>query len=147
MRLLISLSLLAAAAQAASLPYFSVLSDEPGAWPELLSSIGFQQQPAAVARVLVARAGAAASPEWKSRVEQGAVLVLEGESPLAATFGFRAGGKRVRVNSVSDVHNPALSIIWEKGMDLPVFETPPGAQVFARDTNTPHKLPAVCPVE
>jgi hypothetical protein len=142
MRLLISLSLLAAAAQAANLPYFSVLSDNTGAWPELLSSIGLQQQPAAVARVLVARAGAAASPEWKSRVEQGAVVVLEGESPLAATFGFRAGGKKVRVNSVTDVHNPALSIIWEKGMDLPVFEIPPGAQVFARERWTGAPLTA-----
>jgi hypothetical protein len=95
-----------------------------------------------VARVLVARAGAAASPEWKSRVEQGAVVVLEGESPLAATFGFRAGGKKVRVNSVTDVHNPALSIIWEKGMDLPVFEIPPGAQVFARERWTGAPLTA-----
>ena len=143
MRLLVSMALLtAAAAQAAGLPYFSVLSDDAGAWPEILSSIGLQRQPAAVARVLVVRAGAAASPEWNNRVEQGAILVLEGESPLAEMFGFRPGNQKVRVNSLTDVHNPKLSIIWEKALDLPVFETPPGAQVFARERWTGAPLTA-----
>jgi hypothetical protein len=132
----------AAAAQAAGLPYFSVLSGDAGAWPEILSSIGLQRQPAAVARVVVVRAGAAASPEWSSRVEQGAILVLEGESPLAEMFGFRPGNQKVRVNSLTDVHNPKLSIIWEKGLDLPVFEIPPGAQVFARERWTGAPLTA-----
>ena len=143
MRLLVSMALLtAAAAQAAGLPYFSVLSDDAGAWPEILSSIGLQRQPAAVARVLVVRAGAAASPDWNSRVEQGAILVLEGESPLAEMFGFRPGNQKVRVNSLTDVHNPKLSIIWEKALDLPVFETPPGARVFARERWTGAPLTA-----
>jgi hypothetical protein len=143
MRLLVSMALLtAAAAQAAGLPYFSVLSDDAGAWPEILSSIGLQRQPAAVARVVVVRAGAAASPEWSSRVEQGAILVLEGESPLAEMFGFRPGNQKVRVNSLTDVHNPKLSIVWEKGLDLPVFEIPPGAQVFARERWTGAPLTA-----
>ena len=134
--------LTAAVAQAAGLPYFSVLSDDAGAWPEILSSIGLQRQPAAVARVLVVRAGAAASPDWNSRVEQGAILVLEGESPLAEMFGFRPGNQKVRVNSLTDVHNPKLSIVWEKGLDLPVFETPPGARVFARERWTGAPLTA-----
>ena len=143
MRLLVSMALLTAAvAQAAGLPYFSVLSDDAGAWPEILSSIGLQRQPAAVARVLVVRAGAAASPDWNSRVEQGAILVLEGESPLAEMFGFRPGNQKVRVNSLTDVHNPKLSIVWEKGLDLPVFETPPGARVFARERWTGAPLTA-----
>jgi hypothetical protein len=92
-----------------------------------------------VARVLVARAGAAASPEWNGRVEQGAILVLEGQSPLAETFGFVAGDKKVRVGSLSDVHNPKLSIVWEKSLELPVFQIPSGAQVFASErwTGTP----------
>ena len=143
MRLLVSMALLTAAvAQAAGLPYFSVLSDDAGAWPEILSSIGLQRQPAAVARVLVVRAGAAASPDWNSRVEQGAILVLEGESPLAEMFGFRPGNQKVRVNSLTDVHNPKLSIVWEKGLDLPVFETPPGGRVFARERWTGAPLTA-----
>jgi hypothetical protein len=134
MRSLISLALvLAGAAHAADLPYFSVLSDDAGAWPEILSSIGLQRQPAGLARIFVARTGASASAEWNGRVEKGDILILEGESSLAEMFGFRRGKENVRVNSLTDVHRPKLPIVWEKGLELPVFELPAGAQVFARE--------------
>ena len=37
------------------------------------------------------RTGAAevALPVWTGRVDKGAILILEGESPLADSFGFR----------------------------------------------------------
>ena len=62
MRSLISLALVLAGcplgpAHAADLPYFSVLSDDAGAWPDILSSIGLQRQPAGLARIFVARSG------------------------------------------------------------------------------------------
>ena len=102
MRSLISLALvLAGAAHAADLPYFSVLSDDAGAWPEILSSVGLQRQPAGLARIFVARTGAPASAEWNGRVEKGAILILEGESSLADLFGFRRGKQNVRVNSLT----------------------------------------------
>ena len=44
-------------ARAAELPYFSVLSDDAGAWPDILASIGLQRQPAGVSHVFVARSG------------------------------------------------------------------------------------------
>ena len=62
-------------------------------------SVGFQQH--ADAHVFVARAGSAASADWPGRVEKGAILVLEGESPLAESFGFKRG-KRYRAH-----HKPA----------------------------------------
>jgi hypothetical protein len=130
---LVILFLLSAAAHAASLPYFSVLSDDPGAWPAILSSIGLQPQPAAVSRVFVARIGAAASAEWPARVENGAILILEGESSLADHFGFRRSAENVKITSLTDVHNPALRIVWEKGLELPRFDLPAGAQVFTRE--------------
>jgi hypothetical protein len=138
MRSLISLALVLAGcplgpAHAADLPYFSVLSDDAGAWPEILSSIGLQRQPAGLARIFVARTGAPASVEWNGRVEKGAILILEGESSLADMFGFRRGKQNVRVNSLTDVHRPKLSIVWENGLELPVFELPAGAQVFASE--------------
>src|SRR5450759_4566202 len=134
MRLLASFVVFACAAWAADLPYFSVLSDDAGAWPEILGSIGLQRQPAGVSRIFVARTGAAASVEWFTRVERGAVLILEGESSLADLFGFRRSRKDpVRVQSLSDVHHPALPIVWEKGLELPLFEIPEGALVFARE--------------
>jgi hypothetical protein len=136
MRSLIKLTLFAAMAEAAlsaDQPYFSVLSDDVGAWPAILSSIGLQQKPAGTARIYVARMGAAASVEWTSRVQNGAVLILEGESSLAELFGFRRGKENVRVSSLTDVHNPKLPIVWEKGLELPIFELPEEARVFARE--------------
>jgi hypothetical protein len=133
MRLLISLALLAAAARGADRPYFCVLSEDAGAWPEILSSIGLQRQPAGAARIFVARTGAPASTEWMGRVENGAILILEGESSLAESFGFRPSAENVRVTSLTDVHQPKLSIVWEKGLELPAFTLPAGAVVFARE--------------
>ncbi|MEO8592657.1 MAG: hypothetical protein ABI759_05005 [Candidatus Solibacter sp.] len=134
MRLLISLVVSAYLARAADLPYFSVLSADAGAWPDILSSIGLQSQPAGVSRIFVARSGSAASAEWPARVERGAILILEGESSLAELFGFRRAPKDpVRVQSLTDVHRPTLPVIWEKGLELPVFSLPAGAQIFASE--------------
>ena len=52
----LALLLFSAAVTAADLPYFAVLSEDPGAWPAILSSIGLQSQPAARARIF-SRAG------------------------------------------------------------------------------------------
>jgi hypothetical protein len=63
----------------------------------------------------------------------GAVLILEGESSLADMFGFRRGEENVRIASLTDVHYPKLPIVWEKALELPVFELPGGTRVFAKD--------------
>ena len=140
MRLLVKMALAAAAAlalacpaRASALPYFAVLSEDAGAWPDILAAVGFQRQPAALAHVFVARTGAPASQEWPGRVERGAVLILEGESSLAALFGFRRGDANAKVNSLTDVHQPRLPIVWERGLELPVFKVPSAARVFARE--------------
>lgn len=133
MRSLIVLILLGTTAAAQPLPYFAVLSADPGAWPDILSSVGLQPQPAAVARIFVARATVPAAPEWLFRVEHGAILILEADSSLADQFGIHPGKTTVRVNSLIDTHHPDLPIIWEHGVDLPVFEFPADAQVFTRE--------------
>src|SRR5882724_10025021 len=97
-------------AQAAT-PTYHVLGDEPGAWPKILSSIGLQPIAGGPAGVVVVRRG---SPQtagsWRSRIDQGLILVLEGESDLAQSFGFKPGAKRVAVSSLKDVRAPKLSI-------------------------------------
>jgi hypothetical protein len=137
MRLPVSLLLVLLAAPiagAAGLPYFSVLTEDAGAWPDILSSIGLQKQPAGLARIFVARTGSAASVEWPARVEHGSILILEGESGLADLFGFRRSAREpVRVQSLIDTHRPGLPIIWEKGLELPLFDLPAGAEIFARE--------------
>src|SRR5258708_24753468 len=118
MRLIAALLVLLARPLAAGEPYFSVLSDDPGAWPAILSSIGLQPQPAALARIFVARAGAPASAEWSARVARGAILILEAESSLADSLGFRRAPKHhpVRVQSLLATHRPELPLLWEKGL-------------------------------
>jgi len=133
MRLLISWALACLAAAAADLPYFAILSDQGGSWPQILSSIGMQLQPASMAHVVVARPGASASVELTARVESGAILILEGESSLAGMFGFVRTPENVRVASLIDAHQPKLSIVWEHALEMPVFQIPEGARVFARE--------------
>src|SRR5580704_4928743 len=128
-RAMLALLLLAPLLQAAPLPSFAVLSEDQGGWPLLLQSVGFMPQPAASARIFVLRAGSAGSPEWPARVENGAYLILEGESAPAESFGFRPTKESVRVSSLQDIHLPKLPIVWEKGLDLPRYTVPAEAQV------------------
>jgi len=111
---------------------FHVAGADPGGWPAILSSIGLQS--AARGDIEVIPSGIAPEPaDWAKRVESGTILILEGASPLAASFGFRAGSKRVAVRSVEDLRAPQLRIIWEQALEVPVFDAPMEAHVFARE--------------
>jgi hypothetical protein len=134
MRLLISfLLLLVPAARGAALPNFTVLSEDQGAWPVILGSVGFIQGTTTSSRIFVLRAGSTGSTEWPARVENGAYLILEGESPAAEMFGFRRSKDNLRVTSLEDIHLTKLSIVWEKGLELPRYEIPGEAKVFAKE--------------
>ena len=128
--LLFAAGLCAAAPQSYN---YAVLAPEPGPWPAILGSVGLQRKPAPEAGIFVLRGGATASPEWATRVAEGAYLVLEGDSSLAEMFGFVRGKENVRAVSVQDVHQPELSIVWEKVLELPRYRIPASAQVFARE--------------
>jgi hypothetical protein len=112
---------------------FTVLGSVPGAWPAILSSVGHIAGPLASADIVVASPATPASADWKGRVDKGAALILEGPSPLAASFGFRPQPESVSVVHVVDVHDPSLPIIWSRSIEIPRCEIPPGARVFAKD--------------
>ena len=112
---------------------FSILGTQASAWPVILSSIGHISGPPASADIIVALPAAPAAAEWKSRIDNGAALILEGSSPLAAGFGFRPQPETVSVVHVVDIHNPLLPIIWSRAIEIPRYEIPPGARVFAKD--------------
>jgi hypothetical protein len=132
MRLLVSVIVVATTSAAPTLT-FHVAGDQPGSWPAVLSSIGLRDH--ATGDVLVVPAGAPISlEECQSRVEHGTLVILEGGSPLAESFGFHASQKpRVLVRSVEDVHAPRLHIVWEKPFETPVIEIPKEARVFAAE--------------
>jgi hypothetical protein len=59
--------------------------------------------------------------------------MLEGESPLAESFGFHGGKERVSVGSIVDTRRPKLPIVWQKALEIPRFTMPDGARVFATE--------------
>ena len=136
MRLCISL-LLIGLASGASFNYH-VAGEEPGPWPKILSSVGFTPATGGPTNLFVVRSGApAATPaaiqQWVRRLEQGSLIVLEGESDLAEALGFKPKEQHVVVRSIVDVHAPKLPIVWEKALDLRQFDLPKDAVVFARE--------------
>jgi hypothetical protein len=113
--------------------FFRVAGDDAGSWPAVLSSLGLQPQAAGgPAQVIVLRQGARGSGAL-AEAEAGAFVILEGQSDAAEAAGFHAGQARVRVRSVEDLRRPQLRIVWERELDLPVFDLPEGARVFARE--------------
>lgn len=110
-----------------------MLGTQGGAWPDVLSSVGHVAGEVSSADILVARAGTAASPELRRRVEAGGALILESSSPLAESFGFKARSGTVSVIHVVDEHNPTLPIIWSAAVELARFDVPETARVFAKD--------------
>jgi hypothetical protein len=61
------------------------------------------------------------------------IILLEGDGPRSRQLGFRATSRTVRVAQVEERRDPALEVIWQSPLTLPVFEIPPGARVFARE--------------
>ncbi len=53
-------------------------------------------------------------------------------SPLRSDSA-RSESRTVIVRSIEDEHAPKLHIVWEKPLDLAVFEMPPEARLFARE--------------
>ena len=125
MRFLISL-LLAAGLHAQTV---LLLTDESGAWSGIFEAVGMSVTQASDLPPAVAR----------EQVQGGAIGIVEGASAAAEAFGVRAGTKRVVVRSIIDARTPNLGIVWEKAQELPVFELPADAEVFARErwTGTP----------
>jgi hypothetical protein len=121
--------------QAAPRFSFHVIGDEPGGWPELLLSMGLTSGTGGGASVIVAPHGTDLPYiEWSARVEHGVILIVEGDSPLASAFGFRASAEpRVATRSIEDLRAPDLRIVWEKTLDLPVVQIPAEARMFARE--------------
>ncbi len=112
---------------------FEVSGGDAGAWPEVLASLGLMAGEGAQAGILVIPAGVEPPADWQARADRGAIIVVEGASPLAAELGFRTGEGNVTVRSVIDVRAPDLAIVWEDEVTIPRFTAPPQATVFAKE--------------
>ncbi len=121
---------------AASLPaatfHYHIAGDDPGPWPQIFSSIGITRAGGGPANLFVVRNVAPGSvPEWIQRIEQGGIVVLEGQGELAAALGITPSNQRVVVRSIVDQHAPKLPIIWESPLEIPIFNVPKDAAILA----------------
>ncbi len=111
---------------------YHIAGDDAGAWTNILSSVGLTTGPQAPGNLFIVRDHAAGTTaQWLEKIDQGAVVVIEGESELAAALGFKPGSKHVVVRSIIDNRAAKLPIVWEKPVEIPIFELPNDAHVFA----------------
>jgi hypothetical protein len=101
----------------------------PGGWVHVLSSVNLERDP----RIHIAAPGEAAAADWPAKIERGAVLILDGESRLALSLGFRPTKQTVTVTSMLDVHEPKIRIVLEKPIELSRWDVPAGATVFTME--------------
>ena len=124
---------LAAALRAATFSYY-IAGDDPGPWPQIFSAIGLTRAAGGPSGLFVVRDVAPGSvPQWIQRIEQGGVVVLEGQSELAAALGFTPEEKRVVVRSIVDQRAPNLPIVWETPLEIPVFDLPKDSLILAAE--------------
>ena len=129
-------SLLIAICACAAAPHYTffIAAEDPGPWPAILASAGLLPADGRPSNLFVLPDVAAGTAEpWLRKIEQGAIVVLQGPSELAVLLGIRAGDQKVTVRSIVDEHSPRLAVIWEKPLELPVFTTPEGSRIFARE--------------
>ena len=104
MHLLISLLLLT--------PVFALANP----WVNLLSSVGLPPQATTL-----------------EQARDGGFLILEGASPQAEALGIHATTRTVEVRGITDYRHPKLPIIWQQAVEVPLFELPKEATIFAKD--------------
>jgi hypothetical protein len=112
---------------------FAIIGAQAGSWPSVLSSAGHVSGPAASADIFVAPPNTPAAAGWEGKVKDGATLILEGSSPLGASFGFRAGLETLSAIHLVDVHNPGLPVVWSKPVEMQQTSIPASATVFAKE--------------
>jgi hypothetical protein len=113
---------------------YHIAGDDAGPWPQIFSSIGITRAAGGPANLFVVRTVAAGSvAQWIQRIEQGGLVVLEGQGELALALGITPGKERVVVRSIVDRHAPKLPIVWESPLEIPIFNVPKDATVVATE--------------
>jgi hypothetical protein len=98
-------------------------------WDQVLGSVNLAGEP----RIHIALGSEPAASDWPTRIERGAVLILDGESRLAISLGFKPSKQMVTVTSLRDTHEPKVRIILEKPIELSRWDVPAGATVFTAE--------------
>jgi hypothetical protein len=109
---------------------FRALDTSPTPWSKILGAVGINQVQSADAAVLIAGNAKLEDPQHFADTH---LLVLEGLSEAARSFGFVSQKTVVPVRQICDVHSPKMQIIWEQPVDITKSQVPPDFQVFATE--------------
>ena len=104
------------------------LAAAPPGWDALLKSIGLDGDP----RIVFVQASDTAAT-IQAKLAAGALLILEGDTPAARSFGFIPRDQRVTVQCVVDQHQPKAGIVWVRWVELPWFDVPAKATVWTKE--------------
>ncbi len=122
----------------------SLPDGERGPWSAILSSAGHAPtivstekrisiEDISIADISVTSANAPDTGGWHAKVQAGAAVILQGSSPLAASFGFKPTSTVVPTIHIVDEHNPGLPIVWMKPIDIARYDVPAEAHIFAKE--------------
>ncbi len=114
---------------------FEATCPAPG-WYSVLETFGLGVAKTRTASdIVIACEGAAtARAEIDAWLRTGRILVLQGDSPLARSFGFVPSGRpAASIRNVKDHRAEELLIVWESPIDVEPTALPAGAQVLAED--------------
>jgi hypothetical protein len=103
---------------------FQVNGADAQPWLKILGAVGITRGEATDAAIVIG--GPAAMAENH-------LLVLEGMSPAARSFGITAKTETVRVRQIRDTHAPDMQIFWEQPAEIAVTELPTDFRVFASE--------------
>ena len=113
---------------------YHVIGDSSGGWARALEAIGLRPSSAKSAAVYVVRPGSDdQSLDWTSAVRDGAFLIIEGVTPLAARLGFIGVGESVLVRRELDARYTGQFILWQEPLRVAQVTTRAGTRVFSRD--------------
>jgi hypothetical protein len=79
-RVKLTLALIGCSPLAAATFNYHIAGDDPGPWPQIFASVGITRAAGGPANLFVVRNVAPGSvPQWIQRIEQGGIVVLEGQ--------------------------------------------------------------------
>jgi hypothetical protein len=103
---------------------FQVNGADAQPWLKILGAVGITRSETTDAAIVIG--GPAAMAENH-------LLILEGMSPAARSFGITAKTETVRVRQIRDTHAPDMQIFWEQPAEIAVTELPADFRVFASE--------------
>lgn len=108
---------------------FRAVEADAGPWSKIFGAVGIGETGNTAAHIIVA----GSNGHLDVAAADNHIVIVEGISPLAGSFGIRATGKTVLVRRICDEHAPQMQIFWKEPQTIPIVQLPSGFRIFATD--------------